>query len=327
MTKRTSIGRITRAETPRADIYERITARIVSELEQGVRPWTKPWSAENTAGRISRPLRHNSEPYRGINVVLLWMEAVARGFTCPIWTYRQAQALGGQVRKGETGSLVVYANRITKAVEDPETGEETETEIPFMKGYTVFCCEQIGGLPEHFYGRPAPVLDPVPRNERADAFFAATGADIRHGGNRAFYTVERDVVQMPPFETFRDADSYVATLGHECIHWTRHPSRLDRSFGRRRWGDEGYAREELTAELGAAFLRADLGVALEPREDHAQYVASWLEVLRGDKRAVFQAAAQAERAVAFLHGLQPGAVLPDSAGEHPAEIDDARAAA
>ncbi len=287
------------------DIYERITGQIVAELEKGVRPWAKPWSAEHAAGRITRPLRHNLVPYNGINVVMLWSAAVGAGYAAPIWmTYRQASELGGQVRKGESGQLVVYASTLNRSETDPETGEETDTAIPFMKGYTVFNVEQVDGLPAPFYANAEPRLDPVQRIEHAEQFFASTGAEIGYGGDRAYYAVGQDRVQMPPFETFKDAESFYSTLGHEITHWTRHPSRLDRSFGRKRWGDEGYAREELVAELGAAFLSADLDLTLEPRADHAAYIGSWLEVLKNDKRAIFQAAAHAQRAVDYLHGLQ-----------------------
>ena len=289
----------------RKDIYEQITGKIVADLEQGVRPWLKPWSAEHAAGRITRPLRHNLVPYNGINVVMLWSAAEIAGYSAPIWmTYRQAQEIGGQVRKGETGELVVYASTITRTETDQDTGEESEEQVPFMKGYTVFNVEQIEGLPSQYYAPAEARLDPVQRKEHAEDFFAATGADTRHGGNQAYYAVLEDRIQMPPFETFRNAESYYATLAHETTHWTRHASRLDRSFGRKRWGDEGYAREELVAELGAAFLSADLDLTLEPREDHAAYIGSWLKVLKQDKRAIFQAAAHAQRAVDFLHGLQ-----------------------
>ncbi|WP_011583102.1 MULTISPECIES: ArdC family protein [Chelativorans] len=291
----------------KTDVYERITSRIVAELEQGVRPWLKPWSAEHAAGRITRPLRSNGMPYQGINVLMLWGEAVAKGFAAPIWmTFRQAQELGGHVRKGEHGSLVVYADRISRTERDEATGEEAEREIPFLKGYTVFNVEQVEGLPQHFYAVAEPRLEEVARNVQADAFFVATHADIRHGGDRAYYTMAEDRVQMPPFEAFRDAESYYATLAHELTHWTRHPLRLEREFGRKRWGDEGYAMEELVAELGAAFLSADLGLTPEPRADHAAYIGSWLEVLKNDKRAIFAAASHAQRAADFLHGLQAG---------------------
>ena len=143
------------------------------------------------------------------------------------------------------------------------------------------------------------------RIEAADLFFANTGADIRHGGNRAYYASEPDYVQMPPFEAFQDAESYCATLAHELTHWTKHASRLDRDFGRKAFGDEGYAREELVAEIGSAFLACDLGITPEPREDHASYLDHWLKVLKEDKRAIFQAAAHAQKAADYLHGLQP----------------------
>jgi antirestriction protein ArdC len=288
----------------RADLYTRITSRIISDLEQGVRPWLKPWNAEHAAGRITRPLRHNGEPYRGINVLSLWGEAMANDYTCPIWmTYKQAQELGAQVRKGERGSLVVYADRFRKT-ETNENGEDTSHEIPFFNGYTVFNCEQIEGLPARYLAPATSVLDPVQRIALAETFFGNTNADIRHGGGRAYYNISEDFVQIPSFETFKDAESYYATLAHETTHWTRHEKRLNREFGRKRWGDEGYAAEELVAELGSAFLSADIGITPEPREDHASYIANWLEVLKNDKRAVFTAAAHAERAVAFLHGLQ-----------------------
>ncbi len=289
----------------REDVYTRITNAIVAVLEQGVRPWFKPWNAEHAAGRITRPLRHNGQAYNGINVLMLWATACERGFAAPIWmTYRQAKELGAHVRKGEKSALVVYASTITRTEADADTGEEEEQSIPFMKGYSVFNVEQIEGLPAHFYALAEPQLDPVQRIERAESFFAATRADIRHGGNQAYYAVHKDTVQMPPFEAFRDAESYYATLAHECTHWTRHPSRLNRDFGRKRWGDEGYAMEELVAELGSAFLAADLGLTPEVREDHVAYIGSWLEVLKNDKRAIFSAAAHAQRAADFLHDLQ-----------------------
>ena len=286
---------------PRQDLYSRVTNAIIADLENGVRPWAKPWSADHLAGTISRPLRSTGEPYSGINIILLWAEAVARGYTAPIWiTFRQALALGGHVRKGEHGSTVVYANRITRT-EAGEGGEDVERLIPFLTAYTVFNVDQVEGLPAHFHAAPEPRLDAAQRIDHADAFFAATGAEVRHGGNQAYYALQPDHVQMPPFECFEDPEGYYATLAHECTHWTRHPTRLNRDFGRKRWGDDGYAREELVAELGAAFLCADLGLELEPRPDHASYIASWLEVLMDDRRFIFTAAAHAQRAADFLH--------------------------
>ena len=291
--------------TQRSDVYSRVTNKIIADLEQGVRTWMRPWSADNTLGKIIRPLRHNGIPYKGINVVMLWSAAQQKGYSCPMWlTFKQTLELGGHVRKGETGELVVYADRIKRTEMDAKGGE-VEREIPFLKGYTVFNADQCEGLPAHYTGKAvAPALPPQQRLDAADSFFAATGADIRHGGTRAFYAEKPDYVQMPPFETFRDAESYAATLAHELTHWTKHDSRLARDMGRKAWGDEGYAREELVAELGSAFLCADLGVTPEVRDDHAAYIASWLEVLKQDKRFIFSAASHAQRAADYLHNKQ-----------------------
>jgi len=287
------------------DIYTRVTNRIIAELERGVRPWIKPWSVEHAAGRITRPLRQNGIPYRGINVLLLWSEALEKGYAAPLWmTYKQSQELDAQVRKGQHGSQVVFADRFTKT-ETNDQGEAVEHAIPFMKGYTVFNVEQIEGLPEHFYAKP---LNPLPLSERiehADRFVTATGADIHHGGNRAYYAPARDMIQLPPFEAFKDKESYYATALHELTHWTSHEKRLARDFGRHRFGDHAYAFEELVAELGSAFLSADLGITPDIRDDHAAYLAHWLTILHSDKRAIFSAAAHAQRAADFLQQLQP----------------------
>lgn len=241
---------------------------------------------------------------------MLWMEAMEKGYAAAIWmTFKQALELGAHVRKGEKGSLVVYTDTITRTDIDKDSGKETDSVIPFMKGYTVFNVEQIDGLPPQYHAMAeAPQLDALQRIERAESFFAATGAAITHGGTMACYAQGTDQIRMPPFETFRDAQSYYATLAHEATHWTKHPSRLDREFGRKRWGDEGYAMEELVAELGAAFVCADLALTPEVRDDHASYIASWLKVLKDDKRAVFTAASHAQKAADFLSGLQSRAV-------------------
>lgn len=286
---------------PRSDVYTRVTAKIIADLEQGVRTWQRPWSAANADGNIIRPLRATGQPYRGVNVLLLWSEALDKGYTAPMWmTYKQAETLGAQVRKGEHGSLVVYADKITKTETDDQ-GKEAERQIPFMKGYTVFNVEQIDGLPAHYTAKAEPA-QPVARIEQAEAFFTATGATIRHGGNKAFYAPALDFVQMPPRESFRDAESHAATLVHELTHWTSHPSRLARELGKR-FGDQAYAAEELIAEMGAAFLCADLGITPEVRDDHAAYLAHWLQVLKADNRAIFTAASQAQRAADYLHQI------------------------
>lgn len=290
--------------TDRKNVYNRVTDRIISDLEKGVRTWLKPWNAGHTAGKITRPLRHNGIPYQGMNILLLWGEALEKGYAAPIWvTFKQAQELGGHVRKGEKGSLVVYANKLTRTETD-DKGEEVERQIPFMKGYSVFNVEQIEGLPAHYYGKPENLLPLAERLDHAERFIANTGITVQHGGNRAYYAPGKDLVQMPPFEAFKDRESYYSTILHEMIHATSHKTRLDRSFNAKRFGDNGYAREELVAELGAAFLSADLGITPEVREDHAAYLAHWLKALKEDSRAIFSAAAHAQRAADFLQGLQ-----------------------
>ena len=294
----------TTSSQQRIDVYTRVTERVVADLERGVRPWLKPWTGGST--RITMPRRHNGIPYRGINVLILWAEAIDRGYSSPLWmTYRQALELGAHVRQGERGTTVVYADRIIRNEVD-DAGNDVEKAIPFLKAYTVFNVQQIEGLPSQYL--------PVPERERpkveliasAEAFIGATGAVIRHGGDSAYYSRSLDIIQMPHPEAFRDAESYSATKAHELTHWTGHASRLNREFGKR-FGDTGYAREELVAELCAAFLSADLGITPEPREDHASYLAHWIRVLKEDKRAIFAAAAHAQKAADYLHSLQPGA--------------------
>jgi antirestriction protein ArdC len=286
------------------DVYAKVTSKIISDLERGNLTWLRPWQSGHAAGPISRPLRAGGKAYRGINVLMLWASAMESGFISPLWmTYKQAADLGGQVRKGEKGSLVVYADTITKSSIN-DKGEDVETTIPFMRGYTVFNSEQIDGLPGHYCATPAPVKKDIDRMHCVERFLAATGITIQHGGNQAFYSPFNDVVQIPEFHSFRDAESYYATLCHECVHATRHESRLNRDLGRKRFADAGYAMEELVAEIGAAFLCADLCITPETREDHAAYIASWLKLLKDDKRAIFTAASHAQKAVDHLHGYQ-----------------------
>lgn len=304
-TTTTKASRKRSATTKREDVYARITNQVIAQLESGVRPWMKPWDAEHAAGRICRPLRHNGEVYNGINILMLWESAEAQGFACPLWlTFKQAKGLGGHVRKGEHGSPVVFASTFSKTEED-DSGESVDKQIPFLKQYTVFNAEQCEGLPDRFYKLRQTLNSDIERISHADAFIRKTGADIRESGNRACYVQSLDAIRMPRIETFRDAESFTATLVHELTHWTKHESRLDRDLGRKKWGDEGYAREELVAEMGAAFLCADLGITPELRDDHASYIDHWLSVLKKDKRAIFQAASLASKAVGYLHELQP----------------------
>ena len=292
-------------QSPKADVYSRVTNRIIESLEAGTRPWLKPWSTPKDDRLPELPVRANGTAYRGVNILLLWGDALDKGFTCKTWmTFKQAEERGGHVRKGEKGSTVVYADKATKTETDG-TGEEVQREFGFMKSYTVFNVEQIDGLGEAFYQRPTPYDESQTPQliEQAEAFFVNTGAEFRHRGDRAFYRIAGDFIQLPPLKAFRDAESYAATKAHELIHWTGAIGRMDREFGTR-FGDKAYAFEELVAELGSAFLCSALGITPEPRGDHASYLAHWLQVLKADKRAIFTAATHAQRAADYLHGLQ-----------------------
>ena len=300
------------------DIASRFSNQILAMLDSGVRPWAQPWQNADSA-RILRPLRSNGTPYGGINTLMLWMSANAHGFTNPSWmTYRQAAALGGHVMKGEHGTPIVYASTLTRP--EQKDGETVERKIPFMRGYKVFNVQQIEELPNRFYDPPADRLAPDERIANADEFFASTGADIHHGGNKAFYALRDDYIRMPAFEAFNDSESYYATLAHEITHWTRHPSRLARDFGRQKFGDEGYAKEEIVAEIGSAILCGELDLTPEIREENAAYIDHWRKFIREDKNFIFKAAAHAQRAADFVISAHQPAM--ERNNDHDYEVHD-----
>ena len=297
--------------------YQAVTDRIVAMLETGTPPWQRSWSAgaPTITGPIARPLRSCGKPYTGVNVLNLWAAGMMRGFSSRYWmTYKTAAGLGGQVRKGAKSEFCFYVGKHVVAAESEDKSDKV---ISFMRAYCVFNCDEIDGLPARYYAIEAAPVKPAEwshdRNPEVDSFVGHTGATIGHGGDRAYYMPSSDAVRMPHLEQFRDAESYYATLLHEIVHWTSAEARCDRQLGKR-FGDDAYAAEELVAELGAAFLCADLAITNEPREDHASYLASWIKVLKADNRAIFRAASLAEKAAGFLHGLQP-------AGEAEAEAE------
>jgi len=279
---------------PSRDIYREVTDSILRELEKGVAPWVRPWHATDPG------LPHNGATgrrYRGLNVVLLWAASNRNGYGSQEWfTFRQAQELGGHVRKGERSSLVTFWKFLDKSERDPDTGEVLHKRIPLLRHFNVFNREQCADLPA---AKPSPlaVLSEEERHARAESFMAATGADIRHGGGRAYYSPSEDYVQLPPFQTFRDGASYYGTACHELTHWSGHGTRCNRTFGER-FGSQAYAAEELVAELGAAFLCAELGV--DGQLQHPEYIGNWIQVLRNDKRAIFTASSKAREAAEFL---------------------------
>jgi antirestriction protein ArdC len=275
---------------------ETITAAIVERLEAGTRPWVQPW----TGASVSRPLRACGTPYQGINVLWLWMAAEAAGHSSPFWTtYRQSQLLGGQVRKGERGTVAIFY-RAYQAEEPDESDDDAGPRTRrVLKSFTVFNACQIEGLPSRFFPQPRSLPPATERDHALDSFFAAMPARIRHWGAEAFYSPILDQITMPEPALFRDLDHYRATLAHELSHWTGHDSRLARQMGGR-FGSEVYAMEELVAELSSAMLGAELGLPVDHLDHHASYLASWLKVLKADSRAILTVAAKAEEAASLL---------------------------
>lgn len=289
-----------------AEIDDKVTQTIIDLLEKGgLLPWQKPWTGGNG---LMFPIRENGTPYQGINVFLLWIAAEAAGHTSNQWMgFHTAKNLGGSVRKGEKGTMVVYySSFIPKKEAALAKTENRDPEKFFMKktSYVWNVC-QIDDLPEKYYPAsevvPMSDADKLKRIDSAEAFFKGLGADIRHGQNRNSYVPSEDFINMMDFTRFKDAESYYATMGHEHIHWTGAEKRLNRPLNTK-FGSSAYAAEELVAEMGSAFLCCRLGITPVVREDHAQYIAGWLEVLRNDKKFVMQAAALAQRATKFLFG-------------------------
>jgi antirestriction protein ArdC len=282
------------------DLYAHVTDSIIASIEAGTPAWRKPWTGDK--GGAPFPLRSNGEPYSGINVLMLWLAADAKGYRAARWfTYKQAQETGGQVRKGEKSSTVVKYGTFER--EDAETGEERR--LPYLKAYRVFNAEQIDGLPAEYYGTPAePARDlGTETDPTLDAFFAATGADIRTSDEpQAYYNPTEDFIHMPPIATFHSAAGYYATLAHEACHMTGHKSRLDRFS---RFTDrKAYAFEELIAEIGNCMTCARLGLAPDFDQSGA-YVQSWLRALKDDKRLIFKAASEAQKAAEWLAKGKP----------------------
>ena len=302
MTKGTTV-RASRGGEPARDIYTEVTAKIIAELEQGRLPWVQPWGRPHGGSASVNPsLPRNAltkRNYSGVNVLILWGAVIDAGYPSQSWlTFRQALESGGNVRKGERGTTVVYADRFTPEKEKErarQTGEDAKA-VPFLKRFTVFNVAQCEGL------RPGLAADPAPLPEReivplAEDVIAASGVDFRIGGDKAFYVPGQDYIQVPPQPAFFHQIDFYRTALHELTHATGHSSRLARNL-LNAFGSKDYAREELVAEMGSAFLCASLGI--NPTVRHSDYLGSWLEVLREDSRAIFRAASQASKAADWI---------------------------
>jgi antirestriction protein ArdC len=299
-----------RGDAPRASLYDSVTNRIVAELEAGRLPWVQPWNVgRGRSGGASAALPRNARSqraYSGINILILWGAVIEAGWPSQGWlTFRQALEAGGNVRKGERGTMIVYADQFVPKGETERAARDggAARAVPFLKSFTVFNVAQCEGLREGVGIDPAPLpsreIVPV-----AEAVIAASGVDFRIGGDKAFYVPSQDFVQVPPQPAFFDQINFYRTALHELCHATGHVSRLDRKL-LNAFGSKDYAREELVAEMGSAFLCAALGI--EPSVRHADYIGSWLEVLREDNRAIFRAASLASKAAEWLLARHAGA--------------------
>ena len=279
------------------DIYSEVSARIVAELERGAAPWVKPWSV--TPGQNVPQNAVTNRPYSGCNVILLWL-ARDHGWATPRFlTFKQALEAGGHVRKGEHGTKVYFVKQFQ--VNGAE-GEEAESRlVPMLREYTVFNVDQCDGLSDGVRaGKPMRVRNPDTRDALADDFLRSTNADIREGHGEAYYVPSHDFISMPAFAAFKGADHFYNVAFHELTHWTGHKSRLDRDL-KNRFGARAYAAEELVAEIGAAFLSAEFGFDGDVR--NAGYIATWIDLLKADKRAFFTACSKASQTADYLRGL------------------------
>ncbi len=294
-----------RAGESRASLYDEITTKIIAELEAGRVPWVQPWGTAAAKAPLAMPRNAaTARQYTGVNVLILWGAVIEHGFTGQSWlTFRQALSLGGHVRKGERGTTVVYADRFIPDDEKrraAETGEEAQA-IPFLKRFTVFNTDQCDDLPAEIATVTPPPL-PGMIEPRVGALIKATGIDFRIGGNRAFYIPSEDYVQVPPPAAYSAPINWHRTALHELGHASGHHSRLNRDLSGS-FGSKKYAFEELIAELCAAFSCASLGIM--PTVRHADYIGSWLEVLREDNRAIARAASHASKAADHILGFLP----------------------
>lgn len=290
------------------DIYQEVTNKIIRLLDRiGENGWQAPFAGLAAQGLPKNPTTENF--YQGINIPSLWCDQQEKGFTSNQWaTFVQWKKKGAQVHKGEKGSPIVFYKPLLK-VEENDKGEEQETYIPILQLYTVFNANQVDGY-EHNEQGTLNEIDFVQRLKAVDDFCTNTGADIRHGGAGAYYNRSGDYINIPETIAFVDTDkstateNYYATLLHELTHWTGAPHRLDRDKAKTKSEKSKYAFEELVADLGAAFMCAQLNIVPTPREDHAHYIKNWLAALRNDKKFIFKAAAQAAKAAEYMNNLQ-----------------------
>jgi len=276
------------------DIYQKVTDRIIEQLEAGVAPWVRSWASNGNY------IPHNAKtgkPYHGVNILMCWATQADKRYTSNAWlTFKQAKELSGHIRKGEKGTSVIFWKFLDKTEKQPD-GTDKKLTIPMVKAYTVFNVEQCEDLKLPKRETQDESLTEYERHEHIEHVIASTQAEVVYGGDKACYIPAQDKIKMPKLGLFNDPESYYSTHLHELTHWTGHKDRCDRDLSGR-FGSESYAAEELVAELGAAFLCAEFGT--QGHLQHASYIESWLRVLKQDKRAIFTASSLATKAATFI---------------------------
>ena len=277
------------------DIHAEITDQILAAMEQARSTGRRLWDSQP-----SLPMNlATGKPYSGVNVLILWAAGLSHGYTSPYWlTYKQAADMGGQVKKGQHGTRCVFYKPWENTETNKDTGETETTRGAILKTFTAFNLDQIDGI-------EAPATEERPAFEvleDAERIMAASPAPIKIGGTQACYIPGRDEIHLPAREAFINPEAFYSTAMHEMTHSTGAKHRLDRDFSGR-FGTEAYAFEELIAEMGSAFLNADLGIIGSTLQDHADYLTNCISILKGDKKAILTAAAQASKAHGFIKGL------------------------
>lgn len=289
-----------------AEVRQKVVEKLLPRIEKEGLSWSMPWTAKHVAGSPFRPLRHNGQPYNGINRLILPATALDKGYVSPIWmTFKQAAQLTAHVKKGEKSTPIVYFDKMTKPIQDKETGEVEAKDFWFLKLYNVFNTEQIDGLPAHYTATvEVPREEPVEVYERIEQFVDNLNIPIVYGGNRACYSPSKDLISLPKRESFHTNEAFESTRFHELAHATRHKTRLDRDFGQKRFGDSSYALEEGVAELSSVFLAVDLGINHEATDDNAAYIKHWVPMFAKDPNLLFQICSHAQRATDWCHTQQ-----------------------
>ena len=281
------------------NVYESVTERILTQLEAGIIPWRKEWKA---TGKTGLPYNYASgKQYRGINILLL----MSSGFNDARWmTYKQAQDAGGNVKRGEKGTKIVFWSLFNVTKKGDTGGEYSTDKVPFAREYTVFNIDQIENLPQSLPFE-TPVFEPIPAaHSMASDYMKRAGIDLKHGGASAYYSPSLDYVQMPKETDFKSPDAYYSTLFHELGHSTGHKVRLGRDMSGG-FGSSDYSKEELVAEFTAAFLCAQVGISNERVEaNHAAYIQSWMKAIKNDKKLVVSAAQKAQKAADYIQDKQ-----------------------